>query len=205
MVLGDKNLLLSLHTPCSKDKQAVAQAKKDGKKKKFNNSATIVKKPESYVQPAQEERREPTNLTGIPNDELFGPSWINNFNAQNVTEKKTVYANPVVVKPREKYTLQSEDESECSVNSERDGDDEIQYTICGVGIPANKEQEHINANHSSEDESTAPKVREEKICPQQKKKKVKMYKSSLDSESEDNGMVTHIGYICIREVMAYHI
>ena len=33
-VLGDKNLLLSLHTPCSKDKQAVAQAKKDGKKKK---------------------------------------------------------------------------------------------------------------------------------------------------------------------------
>mgnify|MGYP003332336861 CR=1 FL=1 len=61
--------------------------------------------------------------------------------------------------------------------------------ICGVGIPADKEQEHINANHSSEDESTAPKVREEKIRPQQKKKKAKMYKSSLDSESEDNEMV----------------
>ena len=54
-----------------------------------------------------------------------------------------------------------------------------------------KRQEHINANHSSEDESTAPKVKEEKIRPQQKKKKVKMYKSSLDSESEDNKMINH--------------
>ena len=102
-----------------------------------------------------------------------------------------VYANPLEVKPRENYTLQSEDESECFANSETDGDDEIQCTICGVGIPADKEQEHINANHSSEDESTAPKVREERIRPQRKKKKAKMYKSSQDSESEDNEMVNH--------------
>ena len=86
-----------------------------------------------------------------------------------MTEKKTVYANPLEIKPRGRYTPQSEDESECSANSETDGDNEIQCMICGVGIPADMEQEHINANHSSEDESTAPKVKEEKIRPQQKK------------------------------------
>ena len=80
------------------------------------------------------------------------------------------------------YTPQSESEIESS-SSEID---EIQCMICGKGISADEEQEHINAEHADEDESTIPKEREEKTRPQQKKKKAKMYKSAHDSESDDN-------------------
>ena len=144
-VLGDKNLLLSLQSPCSKEKQAVGLAKKEGKKKKnLNfNSATIVKKPESYIQPAPEEQRKPVNLRGIPDDDLFGPSFL--YQKPEVwTEKKTTSANPIGVKPKMKYTPQSESEIEFSSS---EIDDEIQCMICRKGIPADEEQEHINAEH----------------------------------------------------------
>ena len=86
--------------------KVVALAKKEGKNKKKNlsfNSATIVKKPESYIQPAPEEQRKPINAMGIPDDELFGPSFL--YQKPEVwTEKKITSANPVGVKPKMKYT-----------------------------------------------------------------------------------------------------
>ena len=46
LLLGDLNMLRSLQTQSSKDKQSPAREKKDGKKKKVNtNSASIIKKP----------------------------------------------------------------------------------------------------------------------------------------------------------------
>ena len=81
------------------------------------------------------------------------------------------------------YTPQSESEIE---SSSSEIDDEVQCMICGKGIPADEEQEHINAEHADKEEATIPREKEEKTRPQQKKKKAKMYKSARDSESDDN-------------------
>ena len=52
LLLGDQNMLRSIQTQSSKDKQSAAKDNcKDGKKKKANtNSATVVKKPEMEAQ-----------------------------------------------------------------------------------------------------------------------------------------------------------
>ena len=79
-VLGNRNLLISLHAPVGKDKQVAGYIKKEGGKKQnkiiTQNAATVVNKAESYIQPAPEEHREPENLTGIPREELFGPDFL---------------------------------------------------------------------------------------------------------------------------------
>ena len=92
-----------------------------------------------------------------------------------------MHANPLTFKPRQAYPVQSDEKSDVSANSETNSDEDTQCSHCGVGIPANEEQDHINANHPSEEEAITRS--------QHKKKKTRMYKSSTDSESEDNEMI----------------
>ena len=118
------------------------------KKTTFNhNAATMVKKAESYIQAAPEEHREPENLTGIPNEELFGPSFL--YEEPMIwTEKKITSACSVVYKQQTNYSSQSESEIE---SSSSEIDDQVKCMIYGKGVLANKEQEHINAEHPDEE------------------------------------------------------
>ena len=105
LLLGDKILITSLETKVEKNKQSVAfdPSKKKGAQKKtkekLNNfSAAIVKKPSTEEEMPTEPLKR-VNLTGIPDDKIFGPAFLY-AKKESCTEKKVIPANPIRISPR---------------------------------------------------------------------------------------------------------
>ena len=148
-VLGDKFLTISLQTKVGKDNQVVAydpKKKVDKRKPKVklnNNSAAVIKKPNTDKGiPVEPIKR--VNLTGFPDDELFGPAFLYE-ETEFYTGKKVISANPVKMNLEPNYSSDYEDEY--------DVDEEIQCTFCGIGILPHEEQDHIDALHKEEYEA----------------------------------------------------
>ena len=93
LLIGDKVLVTSLETKVEKDKQTAAYEKKKDKgvkkkKDKVNNFSAAVKKKPSAKEENPAEPIEQVNLTGIPNEQLFGPAFLYT-KQENFVEKKT--------------------------------------------------------------------------------------------------------------------
>mgnify|MGYP003327475674 CR=1 FL=1 len=150
-VLGDKNLMTSLQAQVGKDNHVAAYEKKKGDKKKFKGklnhfSAAVIKKIDTNKQIIPEEKLKRVNLTGIPDEELYGPDFLYE-ETEICTEKKIISTNPVGLKQEPSYSSESDNEFDIS-----DMDDEVQCAYCGQGVPSYEEQHHINTMHQDEDE-----------------------------------------------------
>ena len=114
-VLGDKYLLISLQTKVGKDNHVAAfdlSKKKDDKKKfkgKLNQfSAAIINKPSTdKAVPVETIKR--VDLTGIPDDELYGSAFLYE-ETEFCTEKKIISTNPVRMNLESSYSSESDNE-----------------------------------------------------------------------------------------------
>ena len=136
VLLGDKYLVISLQTKVRKDNYVTAFEPKfpkkrfDKKKQKGQlsfNSATVVKKPITQA-PVEQIKR--VILTGLSDDDLFGPAFLYE-ETEFFTEKKVIPANPVQME--HKYPMEEEDEDE----------DDYEYIVqcfhCGQGVHPDEE------------------------------------------------------------------
>ena len=82
-------------------------------------------------------------LTGLSDDELFGPAFLYE-KQENFVEKKTKSANPVGI-IRNIYTQPSDEEGD-----EYESEEEVQCTFCSQGVPAHYEDLHIDHMHPDE-------------------------------------------------------
>ena len=99
-----------------------------------------MKKP---ITEAPVEQIKRVNLTGMSDDELFGPAFLYK-EPECYSEKQVIPANPVQMNMEPDYT--SEDEYEYEVY------EEIQCGFCGQGVHPEEEQDHIDALHKKEEE-----------------------------------------------------
>lgn len=106
----------------------------------------MVKKIETNKQLIQEEKIKCVNLTGIPDEELYGPDFLCE-ETEFCTEKKIISTNPVGMKQEPSYSSESDNKFDIS-----DMDDIVQCAYCGEGVPSDEEQHHINIMHQDEDE-----------------------------------------------------
>ena len=142
-VLGDRNLMTSLQAQVGKDNQVAAFEKKKGDKRRFKGklnhfSAAVIKKSDTSKQIVPEEKIKRVNLTGIPDEELYGPYFLYE-ETEFYTEKKTISTNSAGIKQEPSYTSKSDDKFDMF--------DEVQCTYCGI-----EEQHHIDTMHHDEDE-----------------------------------------------------
>lgn len=158
VVLGDRNIAHSLQSKVSKDNYVavsedfIPKKKFDKKNQKrqrkqqfFGNTASIIKKPAKQNQTEQIKR---VNLTGLTDDDLFGPAFLYE-ESECFTEKKSIPANPVQMEhgyPLDKDNYES-DYGEDGDNYENDyEEDEDNYEFscfhCGKVLSDDEEHDH---------------------------------------------------------------
>ena len=83
------------------------------------------------------------NLTGLPDSQIFSPSFLYT-KQENFVEKKTASTNPIGIMARTDSYPEYSNES----GAESDLDDDIQCSYCGLAIPAYIGEElHIKSMH----------------------------------------------------------
>ena len=108
----------------------------------------MIKNP-NITKTVPEETIKRVNLTGISDEELFGPDFL--YKEKEVYKiKKIIPMNPVTMN-HTTYDDSSESEDENDYDDD-DEDEEVQCVFCGLGVLSEDEQNHINTMHREEDD-----------------------------------------------------
>ena len=110
----------------------------------------MIKKANTNKQIIPEEKIKCVNLTGIPDEELYGPDFLYE-ETEFFTEKKTMSTNSAGKKQEPSYTPESYDDEDDDDYDMYNMFDEVQCSYSGKGVLTDEEQHHINTMHEDGD------------------------------------------------------